>query len=379
MPTIKECIRIIKSTPIEQAIMFYGPHGTGKSEVIKQNAIADNMVYKPFFLGQQCDASDLLGLLSKDEHSNRSVHLFPEWFPQDGKPVLLHFDELNRAKPELLSAIMDVVLNRTFNGKSLPDGSRIIATINPPDDSGTYDVEEMDAALLSRFNTYAWAPVYDDWRSYAVSIKVNEMVLAYLDKNPDHLDSIGKRTSTNGKTTEKEWKSPDRRAWMKVSDFFNFNPNIEREDTAFAMTTISGIIGHIATSKFFDFIKDMKKGVDVKDILLADTEKKLNVQLEKVAKLNVQEQGMLNTNLAQWFSDNIDKMVDAKNIANDTGKMVMGNFRKYFDVINAEIAAEFVSRMAETITGEERWGKVLMKYLPTIVRRYTEFNQAKTA
>lgn len=379
MPTIKECIRIIKTTPKKQALMFYGAHGTGKSEVIKQVAEAEGLVYKVFFLGQQCDASDMLGLLAKDEENNRSVHLFPEWFPRDGKAVLLHFDEMNRGKPEMLSVIMDIVLTQTFNGRPLPEGSRIVATINPPDDSGTYDVEEIDAALLSRFNTYAWAPVYEDWRDYAVSIKTNELVVAYLDKNPDHLDSIGKRTSTNGKTTEKEWKSPDRRAWMKVSDFLNFNPNIEREDMAFAMTSVSGIIGHIATSKFFDFVKDMKKGVDVKDILYADSDKKLKVQLDRVAKLNVHDQAILNNNFEQWFKDNADGLLNSDGTATDMGKMAMRNFRSCFDVVGAEVAAEFVTRVGSAVTADEKWGLTLMRFIPTIARRYVEVKQAQTA
>ena len=48
MPTIKEFKEIVKVTPIEQAIMVEGPHGIGKSEILKQSYVG--MGYKVIIL-----------------------------------------------------------------------------------------------------------------------------------------------------------------------------------------------------------------------------------------------------------------------------------------------------------------------------------------
>jgi MoxR-like ATPase len=58
------------------------------------------------------------------------VFLPPYGWPLGQKPIVLFLDELNRARPEILQAVYDlVVLNRRLAGKSLPPGSGVAAAI----------------------------------------------------------------------------------------------------------------------------------------------------------------------------------------------------------------------------------------------------------
>src|SRR5574344_1626095 len=114
--------------------MLSGRHGIGKSQILTDYYSAKGYKVVPLFLGQMSDPGDLLGLPSRDDTAGRTVFMPPYWFPDDGQPVVLFLDELNRARPEVLQTIMDLALSRAIAGRSLPQGSRIIAAVNDGDE-----------------------------------------------------------------------------------------------------------------------------------------------------------------------------------------------------------------------------------------------------
>ncbi len=125
---------------------------------------------------------------------------------------MLFLDELNRARPELLQAVQDLTLNRTLAGRSLPVGSVVIAAVNQGE---VYQLTDLDPALVSRFNVYEFAPSVEDWSQWANSAGVDARVRRFIQRNPQHLD---------GERPDDGWgdeilKTPDRRAWVRVSDF----------------------------------------------------------------------------------------------------------------------------------------------------------------
>lgn len=380
---VTSCIKIINTTPVEQALLFYGEKGTGKSEVIANVAKESGMKYCVFFLGEMQDAGDMIGLMVPDMKTNRSIHLTPDWFPEGDEPVLFHLDEINRAKPELFGTINNLVLRGELNGKKLPAGSRIIATINPPDDTGSYDVEEMDEALISRFNVYEWNMTYDDWRPWAKKNKVSEYVIGYLDKNPDHLHKmIGVKTDKKGSGSTRDWKSTDCRAWKRVSDYMNKNNGLEKSDWDFVRSTISGIIGISAATSFMNYVKDTKRGIDVTDILTPAKGTNHEEIFQKIAEMEVQEQGLLNNNMQIWFEDNHEKITEKPNMDDakrnkiiKTRTAILQNFKRYLDTVAKDVRGEFIKRLqvANTTTGADKsknWTQVILVNVPSIVNDY---------
>ena len=147
----KELVNLLEATPSTQNIMLMGKHGIGKSQILSEFYTVKGCKVVPLFLGQMSDPGDLIGLLNKNEQTGKTEFMPPYWFPLDDTPVVLFLDELNRARPEVLQTIMDLALNRTLAGRSLPKGSRIISAVNNGDE---YQLTDLDPALVSRFNIY---------------------------------------------------------------------------------------------------------------------------------------------------------------------------------------------------------------------------------
>lgn len=244
--TTQELLEILDLTPSSQNIMLVGRHGIGKSEILTQYFQEKGMKVVPLFLGQISDPGDLIGLPSKT--GEKTSFLPPYWFPLDGKPIVLFLDELNRARPEVLQTIMDLALNRTLAGRQLPDGSRIISAVNSGDE---YQLTDLDPALVSRFNIYNFMPTVAEWLLWAERCKLDTRVINFIQEESSWLD--GNEGQKKGIDTGLE-KSPDRRAWKRVSDTIKDQEvlgDLHRK-------LVCGIIGVAATSKFFGSISGNK-------------------------------------------------------------------------------------------------------------------------
>ena len=160
----KELLTLLEVTPSWQNIMLTGRHGIGKSQILTKYFESKGMRVVALFLGQMSDPGDLLGLPNKDEATGKTTFMPPYWFPVDGRPIVLFLDELNRARPEILQTVMDLVLNRKLAGRPLPEGSRIISACNDGDE---YQLTDLDPALVSRFNIYTFRPSAEEWLLWA--------------------------------------------------------------------------------------------------------------------------------------------------------------------------------------------------------------------
>ncbi len=213
----QELLEVLRLTPPAQTIMLIGKHGIGKSEIITGFYAQEKGIHVvAFFLGQMSDPGDLIGLMHKDEQSGRSVFLPPYWWPVDGQPIVLFLDELNRARPEILQAVHELVLNKMLAGKQLPAGSIVIAAVNEGDE---YQLTDLDPALVSRFNLYEFAPTVDDWLLWASAHDIDPRVIAFIQQNSQYLDNDGTNTEELQAAQAGLVKTPDRRAWVKVSHF----------------------------------------------------------------------------------------------------------------------------------------------------------------
>jgi MoxR-like ATPase len=241
----KELLDVLRLTPPEQNIMLIGKHGIGKSEIITQFYEREQqMTVVAFFLGQMSDPGDLIGLMHKDETSGRSIFLPPYWWPVDGQPIVLFLDELNRARPEILQSVHELALNKTLAGKRLPAGSQVISAVNEGDE---YQLTDLDPALVSRFNLYEFAPTVEDWLLWANEHNVDPRVIAFIQALNPYLD--GDDTSHDEEllmTHAGLVKTPDRRAWVKVSEFIQ---PLERIDDLH-IKIIAGMVGTAAALAF---------------------------------------------------------------------------------------------------------------------------------
>ena len=237
----KELLELLETTPASQNIMLSGKHGIGKSKIITDHYESKGVKVVTLFLGQMSDPGDLIGLPRKDEDTDKTVFMPPFWFPVDGEPVVLFLDELNRARPEILQTIMDLALNRRLAGRDLPEGSRIISAVN---DGEEYQLTDLDPALVSRFNIYNFRPTTGEWLIWASRKGLDKRVIRFIEESPNYLDGDS-MVNTGSSSLE---KSPDRRAWERVSDIMSSTNNI----SSATRKIIAGVVGVKAASAFFE-------------------------------------------------------------------------------------------------------------------------------
>lgn len=237
----KELRNLLESTPPSHNIMLSGKHGIGKSKIITDFFTAKGQKVVTLFLGQMSDPGDLIGLPNKDEETGKTIFMPPYWFPTDNQPVVLFLDELNRARPEILQAIMDLALNRKLAGRELPAGSRIVSAVN---DGEEYQLTDLDPALVSRFNIYNFRPTIGEWLLWASQAGIDKHVTEFIENNNRMLDGDGAATESSSSLE----KTPDRRGWERVSDILRNTPTI----TGTTKKVVAGIVGAKAAAEFFE-------------------------------------------------------------------------------------------------------------------------------
>jgi hypothetical protein len=287
---VKELLDVLRLTPPEQNILLLGKHGIGKSEILRRFYEQEQrMRVVAFFLGQMSDPGDLIGLMHKDEATGRSLFLPPYWWPVDGKPIVLFLDELNRARPEILQSVHELALNKTLAGKRLPPGSIVISAVNEGDE---YQLTDLDPALVSRFNLYEFAPTVEDWLLWAADNGVDERVIAFIQQNDIYLDGDDKAGDLDQLTAHAGLvKTPDRRAWVRVSKFIEPLPRLDD----LHVKILAGMVGSRAALLFK---KSLAKALPV-------TPEQILLQFEKCKKqlktLSLQELLLVNEQLVLWL------------------------------------------------------------------------------
>lgn len=251
---IEELRYILDHTPASHNIMLTGRHGIGKSEILTAYFSEKGLNVIALFLGQMSDPGDLIGL--PDKSGEITVFRPPYWFPIDGKPIVLFLDELNRARPEVLQTIMNLALNRKLAGRSLPKGSRVIAAVN---EGEAYQLTDLDPALVSRFNIFRFEPSVEEWLQWAQANELDYRVVSFIRENGKWLDGDPNLESDEETGLD---KTPDRRAWKRVSDVLKGQPKLSRKDKKL----ISSIIGIKAASLFATAISQSKQ-ITARDLL----------------------------------------------------------------------------------------------------------------
>jgi MoxR-like ATPase len=348
----------LEFTPSTQNIMLVGKHGIGKSEILTSYFNSKGMKVVTLFLGQMADPGDIIGIPSKVEKqdadgkaTSRTDFTPPYWFPQDGQPIVLFLDELNRARPEILQTVMDLTLNRKLAGKALPEGSHVISAVNDGDE---YQLTDLDPALVSRFNIYEFKPTVEEWLNWAVSQKLDERVINFIQDNPTWLD---------GDTKEYRGleKSADRRAWKHVSDVMLKVDDIKD----IHKRIIAGIVGAGAAAAFIQSAQQ-RHAITGKDLLLKYDKTMKTVekyQLHEYAilnesvfrflentKINEREKKVVAKNLGQYI-DYLRKMKKKEALANFTSIFEKGTYEQAiaFMVVNAPEVYDMLNEFVDTL------------------------------
>ncbi len=317
-----ELLQLLEMTPSSHNIMLVGRHGVGKSEILTEFFSRKGMPVVALFLGQMADPGDLIGIPNKNENTGKTEFMPPYWFPLDGKPIVLFLDELNRARPEILQTIMDLALNRKLAGRQLPEGSRIISAVN---EGEQYQLTDLDPALVSRFNIVNFQPTVQEWLLWAGREGVDKRIIGFIEENSIWLDR-------NDDTKENEDtgldKTPDRRAWKRVSDIIIGVDTI----TTIHQKAIASVVGAKATVAFIGYVSN-RKLVSGKDVLYRFDEVRDKLQPYSLHNLSL-------------VSEGIFRHLEVEKVPSTTKADVKKNLEAYFDWLvkeHKEAAAHFAN------------------------------------
>lgn len=140
-------------TYIEQElnVLLIGRHGVGKTYTLLEAAERHGLTLKYFSCSTLDPFTDLVGVPYPDDDREDLKMVRPRSIDEAD---IIMFDELNRAADtKTLNAIFEIVQFRSINGEKLKAKS-VWAAINPVDDKGTYNVHDLDPALIDRFDVY---------------------------------------------------------------------------------------------------------------------------------------------------------------------------------------------------------------------------------
>ncbi|MBW3020317.1 AAA family ATPase [Candidatus Woesearchaeota archaeon] len=233
-------------------IMLRCRHGVGKSEVVYQIAKEMNLPVVERRASQMTEG-DLLGLPSQDGETTSFLPL--DWFMKACKePVVLFFDEIDRAILEVRQGLFELTDSRKIAGNTLHPDTLIFAAVNGGEGGDSdYQVATMDPAELDRWTVFDLEPTVEDWLNWGRENNVNKHILNFINDNHNHLEHKG-HFDPPGKIF------PSRRSWKRLSDCLNASNIIKLgEENTDLYNIAHGFVGMEAALALHDFLKTQEK------------------------------------------------------------------------------------------------------------------------
>lgn len=237
-------------------VFLWGAPGIGKSAapaaVAKARAAACFDIRLSMF-----DPVDLRGLPAIVD--GRTVWLRPGIWPVDETAEsILFFDEMDRASPAVLSAAMQIVLDRRIGEHALPSTVRIVAAGNGKTDrTGT---NRMPSALANRFCHIDVEPDAAAWATWAAGAGIDPALVAFIRFRPALLHASTMADAGMPEGDGRAYPSP--RAWAAINRVMN-QPDMIRHALA------KGLVGEGPAAEFEGFVRIMR-GLPNLDSVLAD-------------------------------------------------------------------------------------------------------------
>lgn len=266
---------------------IWGKPGIGKSDTIRQICEKMGIDFIDLRLSQ-LESADLRGIPVPVESEGISKWFPPEFLPfkgikrYEGTSGILLLDELNRARPDVLQAAFQLVLDRKVGMHELLDSWYIVAAGNLGEEDKT-DVVEMDSALKNRFIHFHVDVDLKVWLDWAEGAGVHPDVREFLNGKPKWLYYVANQE-------DNIYVTP--RSWEKFSDILKQNPKVDPME----VTTLLGVdIIHGAAGEFRKFL-EQKEIISGKDIVASYGKVK-----EKVNKMPRDQVYSLNSDVVEYI------------------------------------------------------------------------------
>jgi len=277
---------------VHKPVLLRGRHGVGKSEVVYQIASDINLPVVERRASQMTEG-DLIGLPKTD--GDVTSFCPPDWFQEPcDKPVVLFFDEVDRAVTEVRQGLFELTDSRKLFGKAIHPDTVIVAAVNGGEHGSQYQVGEMDPAELDRWTVFDVEPSVEDWLNWGKD-NVDGLVWDFINQNRSHLE--------HGEDYEPNKVYPSRRSWKRLNDCL-LNAGMlaaDNTDTAGVYHLSAAFVGMEAAVAFNDFAQNYERQVTL-EMILDDG------QVSKTADFGINEHCALIEKMeaSDTFKDSLD-------------------------------------------------------------------------
>lgn len=258
---IQTAKEIIKAAAVsDDTVLIQGPHGIGKSDIVKQFAKENDYHLEELFLSHN-EVSDIIGnpRTIMEDGIYVTTWSIPPWLHRmnkSGKKCILFLDEFNRGPLDVKQSALQLILERKIHEHKLPivDDIRtmVVAAINPADD--IYQVDETDPALIDRFCFIEVNVDADSWLKWAKDNDIADVIIDFISENPDKLHFL---PIDGGKGC-----SP--RSWAKLS---NYLKNKDIISPAGLLYSIIGKIGLEVGTLFNNYLNNYSNILKIEDVI----------------------------------------------------------------------------------------------------------------
>ncbi len=251
----KELIKSLRS--LKLSFMLWGATGVGKSEAVRQLAAEIAAELRDIRLCQK-QPTDIGGLPALDHESRQTVFYPPAFLTQrnDGKAVVLFFDEISLAPDDTKGAVLGILEERRQGNVEIPDNWIIVAAGNRPEDLA--NARGLGAAANRRLLHIVIEPQLEATLEHFIKIKVAPEVLAFLKVFPQHL------SGEESARTQKHELYPRPALWEKVSNVLN---ELRKADKRVRHLAVAGIIGDSVAAEFMLLAEEVKNMKSVDELL----------------------------------------------------------------------------------------------------------------
>ena len=241
---------------VHKPVLLRGRHGIGKSEVVYQTAKDLGMPVVERRASQMTEG-DLVGLPKTD--GDVTSFCPPDWFQEAcDNPVVLFFDEVDRAVTEVRQGLFELTDSRKLFGQHLHPDTLIIAAVNGGAHGSQYQVSEMDPAELDRWTVFDVEPSTEDWLNWAKG-NVTDIVWDFINQNRSHLE--------HKDDFEPNKVYPSRRSWARLNECLDKAAMLGDDYNPLVFQLSCGFVGLEAAVAFNDFVKNYERQVTVEMIL----------------------------------------------------------------------------------------------------------------
>lgn len=364
--------------PQKMSVLLKGTHGIGKTEWCKAWAEKKGLKLVIWHASHAADAGDITGLPfhMEDEFGNKITKFAPPSWMINHEPVLLLLDEINRGLSVAMNACMQLTNDQTYDAFKLPEGSRIIACINP-DEDGTYDVGRLDAAQLDRFAVYDFKPTVGEWCDWAVTHGVDERIIRYINQFPTNLDPFENQELVKSVAGKDCAILPSRRAWTHLSETIVNGDKVnafDGPDGVRLLTDIAaGIVGPTIALDFQRFFK-AKDVMNPKELLNAPKFKKeWTKKLSEMSKNDTPDTIKFMQGVALYLKGEEKAMIDSKKGDKKLLALYADNFLSILDALTPEVQISIVNDIViKASDNGERWVSIIQAADKSYKKRFDD-------